>query len=99
MGASSLQAFLTITLPLVMPAVLVGALFAFIISVNEFVMALFLGTVDTETLPRIIYPVLRYRLTPLVAAASGVLMLVTIVVLLVAARLVNLGKLIQYQRS
>ena len=62
-------------------------------------MALFLGTVDTETLPRIIYPVLRYRLTPLVEAASGVLMLVTIVVLLVAARLVNLGKLIQYQRS
>ena len=99
MGASSFQAFLTITLPLVMPAVLVGALFAFIISVNEFVMALFLGTVDTETLPRIIYPVLRYRLTPLVAAASGVLMLVTIVVLLVAARFVNLGKLIQYQRS
>ncbi len=99
MGASSLQAFLTITLPLVMPAVLVGALFAFIISVNEFVMALFLGTVDTETLPRIIYPVLRYRLTPLVAAASGVLMLVTKVVLLVAARLVYLGKLIQYQRS
>ena len=99
MGATALQAFLTITLPLVMPSVLVGALFAFIISINEFIMALFLGTVDTETLPRIIYPVLRYRLTPLVAAASGVLMLLTVVVLLVAARLVNLGKLVQNQRS
>ena len=72
---------------------------AFIISINEFIMALFLGTVDTETLPRIIYPVLRYRLTPLVAAASGVLMLMTVVVLLVAARIVNLGKLVQNQRS
>jgi len=99
MGATSLQAFRTITLPLVMPSVLVGALFAFIISINEFVMALFLGTVDTETLPRIIYPVLRYRLTPLVAAASGVLMFATVVMLLIAARLVNLARLVQNQRS
>ena len=78
MGASQWRTFREIILPLVGPSVLVGALFAFIISINEFIMALFLGTSETETLPRIIYPTLRYRLTPLVAAASGVLMLLTV---------------------
>lgn len=99
MGASPLQTFYTVILPLTAPSVLVGALFAFIISINEFIMALFLGTADTETLPRIIYPTLRYRLTPLVAAASGVLMVMTIILLLVAARLMNLRKLVEFQRS
>jgi ABC-type spermidine/putrescine transport system permease subunit II len=99
LGANSWQVFYTVILPLIGPTVLVAALFAFIISINEFVMALFLGTVDTETLPRIIYPTLRYSLTPLVAAASGVLMLLTVVVLLLAARIMNLRKLVSFQRS
>lgn len=99
MGASHWRTFHAVILPLVGPAVMVGALFSFIISINEFIMALFLGTSETETLPRIIYPTLRYRLTPLVAAASGVLMLLTVVVLLVAARLLNLRKLVEFQRS
>ena len=99
MGASPWRTFREIILPLVGPSVLVGALFAFIISINEFIMALFLGTSETETLPRIIYPTLRYRLTPLVAAASGVLMLLTVVVLLLAARIMNLRKLIEFNRS
>lgn len=99
MGAGPWQTFYEVILPLVGPSVLVGALFAFIISINEFIMALFLGTVDSETLPKIVYPVLRYRLTPLVAAASGILMLVTVVILLVAARIMNLRKLIEFSRS
>jgi len=99
MGATPWQTFYEIVLPLIMPSILVGALFAFIISINEFVMALFLGTSETETLPRIIYPTLRYRLTPLVSAASGILVLLTIAVLLLAARIVNLRKLVEFNRS
>ena len=99
MGASAWRTFRDITLPLIAPAVFVGVLFSFIISVNEFVMALFLGTVNTETLPRIIWPTLRYALTPLVAAASGVLMLLTITLLLVSAKLFNLRKLVEFSHS
>ncbi len=98
MGASFLRTFHEITLPLIAPAVLVAVLFSFIISVNEFVMALFLATVETETLPRIIWPTLRYALTPLVAAASGVLMLLTVAVLLVSAQLMNLRKFVEFSR-
>jgi ABC-type spermidine/putrescine transport system permease subunit II len=99
MGATPWQTFYEIILPLIAPSVLVGALFAFIISINEFIMALFLGTSQTETLPRIIYPTLRYRLTPLVSAASGILMLLTVLVLIVAARVMNLRKLVEFHRS
>jgi ABC-type spermidine/putrescine transport system permease subunit II len=94
LGASPWQVFYTVIAPLIAPSIFVGALFAFIISINEFVMALFLCGVETETLPRIIYPTLRYSLTPLVAAASGVLVLLTLVVLVLAAWVVNLRKLL-----
>ena len=42
------------------------------LSLNEFVIALFLATPAIETLPKVIWPNLRYTLTPLVAAASAI---------------------------
>jgi len=99
MGATPVQVFYLIIAPLIAPSIMVGVLFSFIISINEFIMALFLGTTETETLPRVVYPTLRYRLTPVVAAASGVLMLITVVGLLAAARLMNLRRLVETNRS
>jgi putative spermidine/putrescine transport system permease protein len=84
LGASASTVFVRVTLPLILPAVAAGATMAFVLSVNEFVMALFLGTPQTETLPKVIWPNLRYTLSPLVAAASGVFTLVTVAGLLVA---------------
>jgi hypothetical protein len=59
-----------VTLPLIGPAVLAGALPAFVLSLNEFVLSLFLGTPETETLPRVIWPSLRYSISPLVGATG-----------------------------
>jgi ABC-type spermidine/putrescine transport system permease subunit II len=98
LGANGLRTFYEVTLPLIMPGILVGILFSFIISINEFVMALFLTTSETETLPKVIWPNLRYLLTPLVAAASGVLTLLTIIGLIVSAKLFNLGKILAVKR-
>ncbi|MCO5168747.1 MAG: ABC transporter permease [Planctomycetes bacterium] len=92
LGASPAQVLRRVTLPLVLPALLVGALLAFVVSLNELYMALFLATPATETLPKVIWPNLRYTLTPLVAAASGVSLAVTagaLVAALCAARLVR----------
>jgi putative spermidine/putrescine transport system permease protein len=77
LGARPLTVFARVTVPLIAPAVAAAAMMAFILSLNEFVMALFLGTPSTETLPKVIWPNLRYTLTPLVAAASGVSTAVT----------------------
>jgi len=94
LGASSAQVFFKITLPLVGPSLFAAAFFAFIISINEFVMTQFLATPRTQTLSTLIWPQLRYNLTPLVAAASAVLLGVTLAVLLMASRLINMRKLL-----
>jgi ABC-type spermidine/putrescine transport system permease subunit II len=86
LGATPLRAFRSVTLPLIGPAVLISVCFAFIISVNEVVMALFLATPRTQTLPTLIWPQVRYNLTPIVAAASGVTLLLTLALLLAATR-------------
>ena len=94
LGASPLRAFLLITLPLILPGLLTSIFFAFIISLNEFVMALFLATPRTQTLPTLIWPQVRYNVTPVVAAASGVTILITVGVLLAANRLMDLRKMV-----
>ncbi len=84
LGANGRQTFLFVTLPVIAPAVAVGALMAFVVSLNELMMAIFLCTPGIETLPKIIWPNLRYTLSPVIAAASGISMLVTLLVLGVA---------------
>jgi putative spermidine/putrescine transport system permease protein len=87
LGAGPIRVFLRVTLPLIAPALAAGAVMAFVLSLNESVMALFLGTPSTETLPKVIWPNLRYTLSPLVAAASGVSMAVTVAGLFGISRL------------
>lgn len=81
LGAGPWRVFWRVTLPLIRPAVLSAALVSFILSLNEFTLALFLCTPECETLPRIIWPNLRYSLSPLVAVASCVTMVVTVLAL------------------
>jgi len=77
LGASTGQVLYRVTLPLIAPSVLAGAIMAFVLSLNEFILSLFLATPETETLPRVLWPNLRYSLSPLVAVASCITILVT----------------------
>ena len=97
LGASPIRVFFEVTLPLVASGIFVGVLFAFIISVNDFIMALFLSTADIKTLPVAIWPQIRYLLTPIVAAASSVIIAITVVLLVVAARATNLRRLVEFR--
>ena len=84
-------------MPLVASGVFVGVLFAFIISVNEFIMSLFLSTPDVRTLPVAIWPQIRYLLTPIVAAASTIIIAISVVLLFAAAKLTNVRRLVEYK--
>lgn len=84
LGAGPWQVFRFVTLPLVMPAVFAGTLFALVISLNEITLTLFLATRYTETLPRVIWPNLRFAITPLAAAASVILLALTLPALVAA---------------
>lgn len=88
LGASPLLAFRRVMLPLVLPGVVTGALFAFAASFDEVVTVLFLASPEQRTIPREMFSGLRESLSPIIAAASGV-MVVTAIVLLVAVELLK----------
>lgn len=73
LGGRPIQTFFEIVLPSVSTGIISSALFAFVISLNEFVMALFLTTRDTQTLPVLMWLSLRSAGTPRLAVASVIL--------------------------
>ena len=82
LGAAPTRAFLSIVLPLLAPGVLAGAIFAFITSFDEVVIALFLTGPEQITLPRQLYSGLRNQLDPSIVAVAVLLMAFTILLLL-----------------
>ncbi len=89
-GAPPLQAFLTVTLPAVMPGVITGALLMFILAFNEFLVSLFLTDARIVTLPVSIYNSIRSVITPDLAAVSVVYIVIAFVAVWLLDRLVGL---------
>ncbi len=86
-GASPWNAFRYITLPLIMPGVIAGALMAFTLSIDDFVITFFTAGAGTVTLPLQIYSMIKIAVTPEVNAVSSLLMLLTLALIIVASRL------------
>jgi spermidine/putrescine transport system permease protein len=86
-GATPAQAFRLVTLPLIMPAVIAGALMAFTLSIDDFVITFFTSGAGTVTLPLQIYSMIKIAVTPEVNAVSSLLMLLTLALILIASRL------------
>ena len=75
LGGRPIGTFFEIVVPMVSTGIISSALFAFVISLNEFVMALFLTDRDTQTLPVLMWLSLRSAGTPRLAVASVILAL------------------------
>lgn len=75
LGASPLRTFFKITLPVIAPGVISGALFAFATSFDEVVVTLFLAGPDQVTLPRQMFTGIRENINPTIAAAATLLIL------------------------
>lgn len=86
-GASPWQAFRHVTLPLIMPGVVAGALMAFTLSIDDFVITFFTAGAGTITLPLQIYSMIKISVTPEVNAVSSLLMLLTLVLIIIATRI------------
>ncbi|WP_137391096.1 ABC transporter permease [Rhodoligotrophos defluvii] len=82
LGASPFRSFVRVTLPLITPGVLVGALFAFITSWDEVVIALFLTTPALRTLPVTMWEQANFTMDPTIAAAASLLTALTLLILL-----------------
>ncbi len=81
LGASEWRAFLKVTLPLAMPAIVSGALLAFTVSFEDFVASFFLAGVGITTLPIKVYSMLKFGVTPEINALSVALLSSTFVLL------------------
>lgn len=87
LGASPLQAFWRVTFPLILPGIIAGALMAFTLSIDDFVITYFVAGAGATTLPLQIYSMLKIAVTPEVNAISSLLMLLTLALIMIAAKL------------
>jgi len=87
LGATPFKAFRLVTLPLIMPGVIAGALMAFTLSIDDFVITFFTAGADAVTLPLKIYTMVKTPVTPEVNAVSTLLMLLTLLLIVIASRL------------
>jgi putative spermidine/putrescine transport system permease protein len=86
-GATKLQAISRVTLPAIRLGILSGALFSFLVSWDEVVLSIFMASPGMQTLPVKMWTTLRQDLTPVIAAVSTLLIVLTIAVMLIAALL------------
>ncbi|WP_353473063.1 ABC transporter permease [Salipiger sp. H15] len=81
MGANPVTTFFRVQMPLILPGVISGALFAFITSFDEVVVVLFIGSAELQTLPWQMFTGLREQLSPTILAAATVLVAISILLL------------------
>ena len=87
MGADPVTTFFRVQMPLILPGVISGALFAFITSFDEVVVVLFVGSAGQKTLPWQMFTGLREQISPTILAVATILVAISIVLLTVVEML------------
>lgn len=87
LGAGPLETFFRVTLPLILPGIVAGALLVFTISIDDYVITSFVAGVGATTLPLQIYSMIKVGVTPEVNAVSTLLLLLTVLMIVAAQRL------------
>lgn len=94
LGATPLQTFFLVTLPLIRPGVIAGAIFSFILSFDDVAVSMFLIDARTGTLPIAIMSYLEYNFDPSIAAISSLLIIVTLALAVGLERIFGLKRLL-----
>ncbi len=87
LGASAIGAFRYVTLPIIMPAIVSGALLAFVLSFDDYVVSTFNAGVGSSTLPLYIYGKVKFGVTPEINAISTIIVAISAIVVLSAWRI------------
>ena len=83
LGAGALTTFLKVQMPLIIPGVISGGLFAFITSFDEVVAVLFLASPEQRTIPRQMWSGIREQISPTILAVATLLVILSIILLTV----------------
>ena len=81
LGASTMTTFFSVIMPLILPGMISGALFAFITSMDEVVAVIFLADVDQRTIPRQMFSGIREQISPTILAVATILVVISILLL------------------
>jgi len=84
LGANRRQTFVYVVLPVIAPGIISGAMFAFTLSIDDFITTLFTAGANSTTLPLKIYSMIKYGVTPTLNAVSTLLIAATIIALVAA---------------
>jgi putative spermidine/putrescine transport system permease protein len=95
LGANRLKTFFLVTFPLIKVGIISGALFAFITSFDEVVLAIFVSTYRSLTLPKHMWSTMRQEIDPTIAAASSLLVTLSILIIFFVALMQKRGKRIR----
>jgi putative spermidine/putrescine transport system permease protein len=87
LGARPLRVFARVTIPLLRPFLLIGALFAFIVSFDEIVSALFLTSISVRTLPKMIWENIVMFVDPTISAVAVILIVISSLLMLASQKL------------
>jgi spermidine/putrescine transport system permease protein len=87
LGATEWQTFWNVILPFMMPGLVAGALLAFTLSLDDFVITFFTSGPETVTFPVKVYSLVRRGVSPEINAASTVLIVITVIATIVAMKL------------
>lgn len=91
LGATEWQAFRDVLLPHMKPGLIAGALLAFTLSLDDFVITFFTSGPNTTTFPVKVYSMVRFSVTPEVNAVSALLILLTIILTTIALKLQDIS--------
>jgi putative spermidine/putrescine transport system permease protein len=83
MGANPVTTFFRVQMPLIIPGVVSGALFAFITSFDEVVVVIFVASAAQKTLPWQMFTGLREQISPTILAAATVMVVISVILLIV----------------
>ncbi|MDB9495708.1 ABC transporter permease [Spirulina major CS-329] len=87
LGADELRTFWRVTLPLIFPGILSGALLAFTLSLDDFVITFFTAGVGSTTLPVFVYGMIKLAVTPAINAISTLMLLASLLIVLLSLAL------------
>lgn len=92
LGANALQIFFKVTLPIIAPAIIAGALFAFTLSIDDFVITFFVKGAGDTTLPIYIQSAMRRGTPAVINALSVVFLILTFILVFTSQKLLEKKK-------
>jgi spermidine/putrescine transport system permease protein len=89
LGATPLQTFAKVTLPVIAPGVIAGALLAFTLSIDDVIISFFVSGPSSSTLPLKILSMVKFGVSPEINALSTLMLIITLLIVIIAEQIQN----------